>query len=49
VRGEEKERWGWGLVRGAKLITKGWGEKEKFTALKVTRQYPIVLLVKVHW
>jgi hypothetical protein len=38
-----------GSVIGATLITKGWGESEKFAALKVTRQHPLVLQVKVGW
>jgi hypothetical protein len=31
------------------IITKGAGDSEKVTALKVSRQCPLVLLVKLDW
>ena len=48
---ERRKRRGWGVFSNRRYTyyKGGVGETEKFTALKVTRQYPVVLLVKVRW
>jgi hypothetical protein len=42
---EEKRRWGW--VVHDTIFNRG--NRAKFTALKVSKQFPLVLLVKVVW
>jgi hypothetical protein len=43
---EERRKWGW-VVRDTTFHT--GGKKAKFAAMKVPRQCPLVLLVKVSW
>jgi hypothetical protein len=46
---EREEKDGGVHVRGIKLITLMGGRVEMITALKVPRQCPLILLVKVGW